>query len=252
LASAAVHHGEEPPISGWRGSGNLFLTGCNLHCPFCQNYPISALGVGRAVGFPGLQARMAYLKSRGVHNIHFVTPSHYAHVVLAAVAGARARGLDLPVVYNTSSYDSPDTLALLEGTVDIYLADLKYGSDRAAAPFCQVGDYTTIAQSALLEMKRQVGNLVLDDRGLARQGLIVRHLVLPDNLAETERVLDFIACRLGDDTALSLMRQYFPAHRALADRRLSRPLESREYEDALKLLDKYGLSEGWIQNGEPE
>ena len=250
LAAAAVHQGEEPPLSGWAGSGNLFLSGCNLHCPFCQNYPISALGVGRRVGFPGLMQRIESLAGRGVHNIHFVTPSHYAHVVLAATALSRKRGLDLPMVYNTSSYDSVATLELLQGSVDIYLADLKYGSDRAAAPFCQADDYWRVASVALIEMKRQVGDLVVNRQGLACRGLLVRHLVLPGDLSQTERVLTFIAERLGPDTALSLMCQYFPAHLAGKDPRLARRLTAGEYDAACSLLDKYNLSRGWTQQDE--
>jgi len=248
VASANLHRGEEPPISGRRGSGTIFLSRCALDCRFCQNWPISHLGHGDPTTPAGLAASMLRLQRRGAHNINFVTPSHWTPQIIAAVTLARRAGLALPIVWNSSGWEKVETLRLLDGVVDIYLPDLKYGDDASAKRCSGVPDYWSTATAALTEMSRQVGRLTLDDDGLAVRGLIVRHLVLPDGLAGTRRVLEWIAEHLPVGTAVSLMGQYFPAGDALADPILGRPLDPDEYARACALLDDFPEIEGWTQD----
>jgi len=248
ISSANLHHGEEPPISGSRGSGTIFFTGCNLACIFCQNYPISQLRNGRSIQADELAQVMLGLQARGAHNLNLVTPSHAVWPILEALAQAAGNGLEMPIVYNSSGYDSQAALELLDGLVDIYMPDLKYGSDEVAERLSGADDYWQTATRALCEMHRQVGDLVLDgDSGLALSGLLVRHLVLPEGLSGTERVLRFIATDLGRSTAVSLMRQYFPANKALRLPPLDRSLLTAEFDAAREMLERYELDNGWIQ-----
>lgn len=247
ISSANLHHGEEPPISGTRGSGTIFFSGCNLACVFCQNYPISQLRHGRDVSTAELAQAMLSLQGRGAHNINLVTPSHAVWPILEALALAADGGLHLPLVYNCSGYDSVLALELLDGIVDVYMPDLKYGSDEVAVRLSGISDYWQTATAALREMQRQVGELRLDDDGVALSGLLVRHLVLPQELSGSERVLHFIASELGKSTAVSLMRQYFPANKAPRLPPLDRPLLPAEFEAALEILERHKLDSGWIQ-----
>jgi putative pyruvate formate lyase activating enzyme len=248
VASANVHPWEEPPISGTRGSGTVFLSHCTARCLFCQNYPISQQGVGREMTAEQLADAMLRLQKQGCHNINFVTPTHYVPQLLAAVEIAAERGLRIPLLYNTSGYDSVETLRLLEGVIDIYLPDSKYADDEVARQLSGYQDYVQHNRAALLEMRRQVGaELVLDDKGLARRGMIVRHLVLPHGLSQTPQVLRWIAEHLSPQIHISLMAQYFPAHRAVGHPTLGRRLLAEEYEAALAALDYAGLENGWQQ-----
>lgn len=248
VASANVHPWEEPPISGTRGSGTVFLSHCTARCLFCQNYPISQQGVGREMTAEQLADAMLRLQKQGCHNINFVTPTHYVPQLLAAVEIAAERGLRIPLLYNTSGYDSVETLRLLEGVIDIYLPDSKYADDEVARQLSGYQDYVQHNRAALLEMRRQVGaELVLDDKGLARRGMIVRHLVLPHGLSQTLQVLRWIAEHLSPQIHISLMAQYFPAHRAVGHPTLGRRLLAEEYEAALAALDYAGLENGWQQ-----
>jgi putative pyruvate formate lyase activating enzyme len=247
ISSINLHHGEEPPISGTGGSGTIFFSGCNLACVFCQNYPISQLRHGRPMTSSELAAGMLDLQGRGAHNINLVTPSHAVWPFLEAFAQAVKQGLEIPIVYNTSAYDSVETLALLDGIVDIYMPDLKYADDAQAKRLSQADDYWQIATRAILEMHRQVGFLETDQNGVAKRGLILRHLVLPGGLAGTERVLEFLKENLGGQTSISLMRQYFPANRALELPPLDRPLRDDEFKEAKELLERFELDKGWIQ-----
>lgn len=248
VSSANLHRGEEPPLSGRRGSGTIFFARCSLDCRFCQNWPISHLGHGEPATVAGLAQAMLRLQRRGAHNINFVTPTHWTPQILAAVALARRNGLDLPLVWNSSAWENVETLRLLDGVVDIYLPDLKYGDDAAAERCSGVRGYWAVATAAILEMSRQVGRLTLDDDGVATRGLIIRHLVLPGGLAGTRRVLRWIAEHLPAGTAVSLMGQYFPAGAALDDPVLGRALHRAEYEEACALLDDFPEIEGWTQN----
>jgi putative pyruvate formate lyase activating enzyme len=247
IASCNTHIGEEPPISGSRGSGTIFFSNCNLNCVFCQNYPISQFGNGREMSFDDLVEFMLRLQERGVHNINFVTPTHYSAHIVKAVYLSRKRGLTIPIVYNCSGYESVEILKLLEGIIDIYLPDLKYSSDELAFKYSGIKNYVEVNRAALKEMKRQVGNLTLDKNGIAKRGIIVRHLVLPSIFENTKKALDFIAKELSTDTFVSLMAQYHTANKAHEFKELSRCLTEKEYEEAVKYLEKIGLENGWVQ-----
>ncbi len=247
VSSITLHHGEEPPISGYRGSGTIFLTNCNLRCLYCQNYPISQLGSGNALTVEEVAQGMLLLQGRGAHNINWVTPSHMAPVLMEALLITRKQGLNLPVVYNSGGYDAVEMLRLWDGIIDIYMPDMKYADSRIARKFSGIPDYPRHNQAAILEMHRQVGDLRITDDGVAVKGLLVRHLVLPHNLSGTEQVLKFLAERVSVDTYVSLMRQYFPAFHAVKIRELERPLTNAEYESTVEILSKLGMEEGWVQ-----
>ena len=248
LASANLHHGEEPPICGTRGSGTIFLAGCNLGCVHCQNFPISQLRNGEGLEPERLAERMLDLQQRGAHNINLVTASHCVPQMLKALYHAHRSGLALPVVWNSSGYDAVPMLRLLEGIVDVYLPDLKYGDDEQAVEISRAESYWKVATAALTEMQRQVGALVLDEQGIAQRGLIVRHLVLPDGRAGSRRVLEWIASALGRDTCVALMSQYFPAHRAAELPGMDRRVSPEEYGEACAWLEQCGLERGWVQD----
>jgi putative pyruvate formate lyase activating enzyme len=239
--SYGAHHGEEDPLRGWRGSGTIFFSWCNLRCVYCQNWEISQKGIGEEVGPERLAAIMIELQEQRCHNINLVSPSHVVAQILAAVELAARRGLRLPLVYNTGGYDSLEALQLLDGVVDIYMPDMKYGDSQTARKYSKVRDYVAFNRAAVTEMHRQVGDLVLDTGGVARRGLLVRHLVLPNKLSGTEQVLAFIANALSTHTYLNLMDQYYPCYRAGDYAPLQRPLEPAEYQAALQLAEHYGL-----------
>ncbi len=241
VASYGPHHGEERPLSGWRGSGTIFFAWCSLRCVFCQNWEISQAGEGLEVGAEDLAAMMLELQAAGCHNVNLVTPSHVVAQVLEAVAIAAEAGLRIPLVYNTGGYDSPEALALLDGVVDVYMPDLKYGSSEVARRYSHVPDYVEVNHRAVREMHRQVGHLVLDERGVAVRGLLVRHLVLPGDLAGTEEVLGFVATELSPDTYLNLMAQYRPCHRAEEDPPLDRRPTAAELLRAREVAEQLGL-----------
>jgi putative pyruvate formate lyase activating enzyme len=248
ISSVSPHHGEEPPLSGTRGSGTIFLTNCNLRCAYCQNYPISQLGNG-AERTPGeLACQMIWLQEQGCHNLNLVTPTHFMPQILKAFGLARERGFTLPIVYNTNGYESLESLRLLDGIVDIYLPDMRYSDDAAARTYSVAPHYPEINRAAVKEMFRQVGNVVLDEDGIATRGLIVRHLVLPHGLSGTEGIMKFLADDISKDVYVSLMSQYFPAYKAYETKELSRRITSDEYEEAYHIMQKYGLENGWIQN----
>ena len=248
VASWNVHRGEEPPISGQRGSGTIFFSNCTAHCLFCQNYPISQLGVGQEVTAERLAEMMLELERSGCHNINLVTPTHFAPQFLAALEVAIPRGLRIPLLYNTSGYDCVETLRLLEGVIDIYLPDAKYSDDEVARRLSGFKDYVRHNRAALLEMQRQVGSeLLTDAQGIATRGMIIRHLVLPHGLSQTPEVLRWIAENLSKRVHISLMSQYFPAHKAVGDAELGRGLLPQEYAAALEAFEEAGLENGWQQ-----
>ncbi len=236
-----AHLGEEDPLRGTRGSGTIFFSWCNLRCVFCQNWDISRKGLGRDVEPEELAAMMLTLQAEGCHNINLVSPSHVVAQIIRALDIAARQGLRLPLVYNTGGYDSPEALALLDGIVDIYMPDMKYGASTVARRYSRVRDYWEVNQAALREMHRQVGDLTLDEQGIARRGLLVRHLVLPEGLAGTEQVLAFLAREISPHTYLNIMDQYRPCYRAGDNPPLDRPLRAKEYDAALGLAAKYGL-----------
>jgi putative pyruvate formate lyase activating enzyme len=250
VASYNDHHGEEPCISGIRGSGVIFFTSCNLKCVFCQNFPISHLQVGQPATRQRLAEMMLELQARGVHNINFVTPSHVVPQIIESLLLAAERGLHIPLVYNTSGYDSLESLSLLDGIVDIYLPDAKYGANENALVYSKVAGYVEANRAALKEMWRQVGPVELDDAGLARRGMILRHLVLPHNISWTREVLGFVARELSPDVTISLMNQYFPANQAHNLPELNRKLTVEEYEAAANSLLEFGLDKGYVQKND--
>ncbi len=248
VASYNAHHWEEPPISGSSGSGTVFFSHCTARCLFCQNYSISQLGVGNDMPTDTLARAMLTLQRRGCHNINLVTPTHYVPQILAAIAAAASRGLRIPIVYNTSGYETIETLHLLEGVVDIYLPDAKYADEDVARELSGFDGYVAANRATLLEIKRQVGSaLQVDTEGIAYRGMVIRHLVLPEGLSQTPEVLAWIAENLGHETYVSLMAQYFPAHRAVGHPQLGRRLYRREYRAALDALEALGLENGWTQ-----
>lgn len=239
--SAGLHHGEEDCLRGTRGSGTIFFSFCNLRCVYCQNWEISWRGEGREVSTDELAAIMLRLQAAGCHNINFVTPSHVVAQIIAAVDRAAAQGLTVPLVYNTGGYDSPEALALLDGAIDIYMPDMKYGDPEFAHRYSHVRDYVRVNQAAIREMHRQVGELAIDEYGLARRGLLVRHLVLPNRIAGTAETLRFIAEEISPDTYLNLMDQYRPCYRADDYRELERAITGAEFREALAIADGRAL-----------
>jgi putative pyruvate formate lyase activating enzyme len=235
------HHGEEDPLRGTGGSGTIFFSWCNLRCVYCQNWEISHKGMGRETEPAQLAAMMLELQSRGCHNINLVSPSHVSAQIIAAVAIAAEQGLRLPLVYNTGGYDSPEALALLEDIIDIYMPDMKYGDSGIARRYSKVRDYFEVNCAAVKEMHRQVGDLRLDHRGIAQHGLLVRHLVLPDNLAGTDQVFTFLAAEVSANTYLNLMDQYHPCYRAWDYPPLDRSITASEYQAALQRARAHGL-----------
>ena len=250
ISSVSSHHGEEPPLSGTKGSGTIFFTNCNLRCLYCQNYPISQMGNGTERSPGELACQMLWLQEQGCHNLNLVTPTHFMPQILKALGIAKERGFNLPVVYNTSGYDSVEALRLLDGVVDIYLPDMRYSDEAASRKYSIAPHYPEINRAAIREMYRQVGNLVLDEKGIASRGLIVRHLILPGGLSGTEGVMKFLAEEISRDVYISLMSQYFPAYKANEHKEISRRITADEYEEAYQLMQKYGLENGWVQEFE--
>jgi putative pyruvate formate lyase activating enzyme len=251
IASANIHHGEEPPISGTGGSGTIFLSGCTLNCRFCQNFPISQLRNGVDLSTGQLAEKMQGLQLKGAHNINFVTPSHFTPQILAALFLAIRKGFNLPLVWNTSGYERLDTLRLLDGVVDVYLPDMKYASEDQARTLSGAPGYPALNRLAVAEMLRQVGHLECDGEGIAISGVIVRHLVLPEGRAGSDETLTWIADHLGSETHIALMSQYFPAHLAGETPGIERRVTLEEYGEAVEALEANDLENGWVQD-EPE
>jgi putative pyruvate formate lyase activating enzyme len=241
VSSYGPHYGEENPLRGRRGSGTIFFTRCNLRCVFCQNWDISQKGMGEEVEAEAIAGMMLQLQRQGCHNINFVSPSHVVAQILAAVLIAARQGLHIPLVYNTGGYDSLEALALLDGVIDIYMPDMKYGDSEAAHRYSHVRDYWEVNREAVREMHRQVDDLVLDEEGIARRGLLIRHLVLPGDIANTEKVVAFVAEEISRDSYVNVMGQYYPCYRARDYPPLDRPLTGEEYRRALWLARQHGL-----------
>jgi putative pyruvate formate lyase activating enzyme len=241
VASHFPHFGEEDCLRGRRGSGTIFFSGCNLRCVFCQNHDISWQLQGERVTPERLAQMMLELQAIGCHNINWVTPEHVVPQILEALPLAVDGGLRLPLVYNTSAYDSPDSLALMDGVVDVYMPDFKLWSNDLARRYLVKRDYPEAARESVREMHRQVGDLVLGEDGMAQRGLLVRHLVMPGLVGETEAILHFVAEELGPGTYVNLMAQYYPAGRTSEFPEIDRHLYRSEYARALELADELGL-----------
>jgi putative pyruvate formate lyase activating enzyme len=244
VASYSPHFGEEAPLVGHRGSGTIFFSGCNLACVFCQNYDISQLDQGEEISAETLAKMMLALQEAGCHNINFVTPTHIVPQILEALVLAREDGLKVPLVYNSGGYDSVETLRLLDGVFDIFMPDAKYGSDEPPLKYSQSPEYTHFMKTAILEMHRQVGDLTIDKEGIAVQGLLVRHLILPDDLAGTAEVVRFISKNVSKETYLNLMPQFHPEYNACNFPELDRTITMKEYKKALGLAVQAGLTRG--------
>ncbi|MFC2020363.1 radical SAM protein [Chloroflexota bacterium] len=251
VSSLCAHHGEEPVLSGSRGSGTIFFGNCNMRCAYCQNFQISQDRAGqqaREMDFHTLAKEMIRLQDElGCHNINFVSPSHFVPQIVQAVLEAVPIGLRVPLVYNTGGYDSIETLKELDGIIDIYLPDLRYSSDKWAPKYSRAPGYVSHARAAIKEMYRQVGNVVLDDDGVAQRGLIVRHLILPNGLSGSGESLNWLVSQVSPEVTVSIMSQYFPAHRAPKIPALSRKITLSEYEEVVKLLERVGIENGWLQ-----
>jgi len=241
VCSHHAHFGEENPLVGAHGSGTIFFSLCNLNCQYCQNYDISQVGAGREVEPEALAAMMLQLQDEGCHNVNFVSPSHVVAQILAGVLIAAAAGLRLPLVYNTGGYDSMAALRLLDGVFDMYMPDMKYADEVVGGRYSKAKDYPTVNQAAVKEMHRQVGDLVLDDRGVALRGLLVRHLVLPNGLAGTTEIARFLAEEVSRDTYINVMDQYRPCYRANEYPALDRRITQAEYEEAVAAVRAVGL-----------
>ncbi len=241
VSSYNPHFGEESPLVGNNGSGTIFFTHCNLLCNFCQNYDISHEGHGEEITCEQLAGIMLFLQNSGCHNINFVTPSHVVPQILSALETAIENGLRVPLVYNTGGYDRVETLELLEDIFDIYMPDFKFWDPKVAELTCEAQDYPEIARNAILEMHRQVGDLVIDKSGLARRGLLIRHLVLPHGLAGTRDIMKFIAQKVSSNSYVNIMPQYRPCGRAYEIKELSNYLLPEEYKSALLAAKEEGI-----------
>jgi putative pyruvate formate lyase activating enzyme len=242
ISSYGPHLGEEDPLRGWRGSGTIFFTRCNLRCQFCQNHDISQTDSGYEVDPEDLAGIMLELQQLGCHNINFVSPTHVVPQIMAGVLIAAQAGLRIPLVYNTGGYDSMAMLKLLDGVIDIYMPDMKYADPEIAKRYSKIQNYPEINQIAVKEMHRQVGDLALDANGLATRGLLVRHLILPENLAGTDQIVKFLAQEISTNTYLNLMDQYRPSYRAHHYPELNRRITHQEYEEAVQMAHQAGLN----------
>ena len=242
VASYHAHFGEEAPLVGQNGSGTIFFSNCNLLCNFCQNFDISHEGEGYELSDAELAQIMLSLQAAGCHNINFVTPSHVVPQILSALLLAVEKGLEIPLVYNSGGYDSVETLRILDGVIDIYMPDFKFWDSDVARQTCQAPDYPVVARKAVVEMHRQVGELTLDARGIAVSGLLVRHLVLPCDLAGTGEVMAFIAGKISKNTYVNVMNQYRPCGRAPEIESMARSVTSEEYARAVAAARKAGLT----------
>ncbi|HBO83751.1 MAG: radical SAM protein [Deltaproteobacteria bacterium GWC2_42_11] len=241
VSSFHAHFGEERPLVGCCGSGTIFLTYCNLKCLFCQNYDISHLGEGREIFPEELAAMMTTLMRQGCHNINFVTPTHQTAQIVSALPYVIEKGLEIPLVYNCGGYESVETIKLLDGIFDIYMPDFKYGSNDVAKKLSAASDYVDRAKESIKEMHRQVGDLKMDKRGIAEQGLLIRHLVLPDGIAGTREVMRFIATEISKNTYINIMDQYRPCYKAFEHPPMNRMITKDEFEEAVRIAREKGL-----------
>lgn len=245
ISSAFPHFGEEPPLVGYHGSGTIFLTHCNLRCIFCQNYDISHLGKGEEITSSDLARVMIRLQEVGCHNINFVTPTHYAPQVIASLPEAIERGLRIPIVYNCSGYESLEVIRLLEGVVDIYMPDTKYMDERYSKRFSNAPDYPGVIKEILKEMHRQVGDLIINSKGIAERGLLIRHLVMPNGIASSEAILKFIAQEISIHSYVNIMDQYRPEYLAYEYPEINRRITHKEYIEAVQIAKHYHLYRGF-------
>ena len=242
------HQGEEPPISGVRGSGTIFFSRCNMKCVYCQNYRFSQLDEGREVTTDELAGIMLSLEKRGCHNINLVSPTHYLPQILSAIEEALQKGLSIPIVYNTSGYELKESIKAIEGVIDIYLPDMRYSDNAMAKKYSDAPDYVERNRESILEMYRQVGNLIVDNDGIAKRGLIIRLLALPRDVSGTIETLRFIKEEVSKDTYLSIMSQYYPTYKVYSYPEISHGINNDEYANVVDAARLLGLNKGWVQD----
>ena len=253
IALYSTHDFEEPCISGEKDSGTVFFSNCNMNCIYCQNYEISQLGKGKDISIEELAEIFIKQQDKGVENINLVTPTSYTLQIIEAIKIAKQKGLDIPIIYNTNGYEKVETLKLLEGYIDIYLPDLKYAEDKIGLEYSKVNNYFSIATKAIQEMIRQVGVPKLDDRGIIQRGVMIRHLVLPNHIENSKKVLKWLKENLPNEIYISIMAQYFPAYQAKNIQNLNRKLTKEEWEEIENYIDKIGIENGYVQElGEHE
>ena len=253
IALYSIHNFEEPCISGENGSGTIFFSNCNMNCVYCQNYEISQLGKGKEITIDELANIMIEQQEKGFQNINLVTPTSYSLHIIEAIKIARRNGLNIPIVYNTNGYESVETLKLLEGFIDIYLPDLKYYKNELAQKYSKVNNYFEIATQAIKEMYRQVGAPVLDEKGVMKKGLMIRHLILPNEVENSKKILSWIKENMDNNVYISIMAQYFPTYKAKEIEKLSRKITQEEYNEVEEYLYNLDLENGYIQElGEHE
>ena len=253
IALYSTHNFEEPCISGKKGSGTVFFSNCNLNCIYCQNYEISQLGKGKEITIENLAEIFLIQQSKKVENINLVTPTSYAEQIKEAIILAKAKGLKIPIIYNTNGYENIETLKMLEGYIDIYLPDLKYYYDKTAKKYSKIDNYFKIATKAIKEMYRQVGETKIDKNGIIKKGLIIRHLVLPGNIQNSKKILKYIKENIDPKVYISIMAQYFPTYKAKEDSKINRKLTKKEYEEIEDFVYSLNLENGYLQElGEHE
>ena len=250
IARAALHFWEEPCISGRNGSGTVFFSGCTMKCVYCQNYRISSEGLGYEISISQLAENFLRLRDEGAHNINLVTPTQYVPQIICALDKAKERGLDIPIVYNTGGYESIDTLKLLRGYVDVYMPDIKYFDDKRAVKYSSAPDYSKVVCEAVEEMFRQTGEPMLDDEGIMKKGVIIRHLMLPGGLADTVHIIDYVNSKYGSKVYFSLMSQYTPVRRSESFAELNERIKKKCYEFAVERCEELGMENVYIQEGE--
>lgn len=247
MYNSHLHFGEEPPISGIKGSGTIFFAYCNSRCVYCQNYKFSQLGEGRVVSILELSELMLKLQKDGAHNINLVTPTHFVPQIIDALYSAKENGLHIPIVYNTSGYELEETLQILEGVIDIYLVDMRYSNDRLAMKYSELPDYVYYNRKAVKIMYNQVGDLIIEN-GIAKRGLIIRCLVLPNRISGIKETMRFIRNDISSQTHISLMSQYYPVFKSSQYPEINRKIKQSEYEEAVDVMYKLGLVNGWCQD----
>ena len=250
VARIAPHYYEEPPISGESGSGAIFFSGCNLKCIFCQNYNISTNNFGKEISINKLAQKMIELQNKKVHNINLVTPTHYIPQIREAIKQAKKMGLTIPIIYNTSSYEKVESLKMLDGLIDVYLPDLKYFDDFLAIRYSKAPNYFNTAIDAIEEMYRQTGPVVLDENGLIKKGLIVRHLMLPNQIEDSKKILEYLHLIYNDNIFISIMNQYTPLEQVKNIDELNRPITKKEYDDLIDYAYDLGIYNAFVQEEE--
>lgn len=247
IALYSTHNFEEPCVSGENGSGTVFFSNCNLNCVFCQNYEISQLGKGKEITIEGLANIFLIQQEKGVENINLVTPTSYVPQIIEAIKIAKKEGLNLPFIYNTNGYENIETIKMLEGYVDIYLPDLKYAENKLAKEYSKVDNYFEIATKAIKEMVKQVGTPKLNERGIMKKGVMIRHLVLPNNIENSKKVLKWIVENLPKEIYISVMAQYFPTYKAKEIKEINRKITNEEWRKIEEYIQYLGIKNGYVQ-----